>query len=283
MQGRYVEARRLIDRTYQLRPWINDRIAVHYPFNALQGAAEKLPDWPWPKYQLSRERWRAVGASLTAAVLHVASTSDSVQTFVQIGANDGKSGDPLHRLIQQGQLQGLLVEPQEAPFVALQKRYEAVAGLAFEQAAVVDKDGPVTMHTTEDRTTLGTLLPERNIMRLRKAWQEVSVPGMTIRTLLHKHGIAAFDLLQIDTEGYDYHVLKQVDLSENEVKIVNMEFYCLPITERIATMSQLDEEGFAWFFDGMDLLALRRDLFSDIFCITDLLVSVGSSARIELS
>jgi FkbM family methyltransferase len=198
---------------------------------------------------------------------------------VQVGANDGKSGDPLYNLIQQGRLQGLLVEPQESPFVALRKRYHAIAGLRFEQAAIVDQDGPVTMQTTEDRTTLGTLLPDRNIMRLRSEWKEVSVPGMTMRTLLDRHGITAFDVLQIDTEGYDYRVLKQVELSKNKVKVVNMEFYCLPVVERLAAMNQLDEAGFAWFFDGMDLLAVRRDLYSDPFLITDLLASFSGSAR----
>lgn len=268
MQRRYVEAKRLIDRTYQLRPWINDRIVVRHPFEVLQEAAERLPNWSWPTYQLLRERWRAIGSTLRDAVLHIAGASPG--TVVQVGANDGKSGDPLYALINQGKLQGLLVEPQEGPFLALRKRYEGLPGLRFEQAAVVDKDGPVIMTTVEDRTTIGTLVPERNIMRLRKARREVSVPGLTFRSLLDRHAISTFDVLQIDTEGYDYRILEQVDLRKHDVKIVNMEFYCLPVDERVATMRQLDAGNFAWFFDGMDLLALRRDVFSEIFCICDL-------------
>jgi FkbM family methyltransferase len=272
LQGRFGDARRIIDRAYSLRPWVNDGMVASDSLGILLKASASLPDWDWPRYQLARERWHAVDLTISAAVAHLSATGEEPLTFVQIGANDGKRGDPMHSLVRQYDLRGLLVEPQQGPFRRLRRNYADVDGLIFENVAIAEDEGPIEMTTTA-RHTLGTMVPDRNILQIRpkRDLEKITVTGRQLGPMLLQHGIERFDILQIDTEGYDYRVLRQVDLAARNVTIVNMEFYCLPVTERLAACAQLDAAGFAVFFGHMDLLAVKRDVFAEPFRITDLL------------
>lgn len=271
-QRRFREARRLIDRAYELRLWVNDRIVMPFTVEILADAAAAQPDWEWPRYQRARERWRSVGLTVTSAMNHLAKVADAVPTFVQVGANDGRRGDPIYELVRDLGLRGLLVEPQPEPFATLEKNYEGVEGLRFENAAVTDEDGPAEMVTTLDRSTIGSMTPTRNILKLRKEQElaKIVVAGLTFDSIMKRQQMDRFDLLQIDTEGFDYRVLRQVDLRRRGVKVVNLEYYCLPVSERLAACEQLDAADFVWDFGRMDLLAVRRDVFEDAFCVTEM-------------
>ena len=275
MRGRIGEARRAIDRAYRLRPRLPDsipeRIADVEVFDTLKRAAAEYPDWEWPRYQLLRERFRAVDASVANAIDHLVSSSAGAR-FVQIGANDGV-GDPLVGSIAKHKLEGLFVEPQPIPFAELKALYADRSGLEFERCAVADDEGPVELVATSGQTTLGTLVPERNLMKDKSDGdrESITVPGLHFDTVMAKHGVEKFQVLQMDTEGYDYRVLRQVDLDKYGVDVVNMEFYLLPLSERIATFELLNRKGFAYFFSKMDLLALRVGRFAGRFCISDFL------------
>ena len=75
---------------------------------------------------------------------------------VQIGANDGTTMDPLHRLLEQYALPGLMVEPQPSAFARLRANRGHLPGLKFEQALIAAEDGHATLYVL--RSGLG--LPE---------------------------------------------------------------------------------------------------------------------------
>lgn len=270
-RGRHAAGRRLIDRAYELRHWLDDRVCSPRAIEVLEDARRRCPDWDWPVYQLGRERWRAVGLDVRAAIEHLADARDEPVRFVQVGANDGRSGDPLRELIAAGRLQGLLVEPQPEPFERLRRRHQDADGLHFAPVAVTERDGPVTLYTDPERSTLGTLEPDRNLIRdRRRRAVELTVEGLTFDSLADRYGIDGFELLQLDTEGFDYKILRQVPLDEHGVQIVNLEYYCLPVAERRAAGELLARAGFALLYGEADLLAVQRSAFEDRFCITDL-------------
>ena len=49
-----------------------------------------------------------------------------------------------------------------------------------------------------------------------------------------------------------------------------MEFYCLPLKERIATFALLRRHGYAYRFGGMDLLAIDAARADRTFLLEDL-------------
>jgi FkbM family methyltransferase len=269
IQGHWQEGRRLVERAYSLKPWVDDRVLTPRALRMVAEAEHRFPDWVWPKYQLARERWRAVNLSLSTAVDHLVATKGRPPSFLQVGANDGRSGDPVAPLIKRVGMRGTFVEPQPTPLNSLRERYEGVAGLSFVPAAITEEDGPVTLFTDPSRTTLGTLDPSRNLMRDRgETTVELTVDGLTFESLASRFGIGEFDLLQLDTEGYDYKILKQVPLTDCKVQVVNMEHFCLPLDERLAACRYLEDHGFAYTFDVIDILAVRQDTFADAFCLT---------------
>ncbi len=61
--------------------------------------------------------------------------------FLQIGAHDGVSYDPIHHYVRQYHWNGLLVEPQPAIFQKLKQNYAGEKQLLFENSAVANQDG----------------------------------------------------------------------------------------------------------------------------------------------
>lgn len=269
-RDRVRRARRLIDRAYEAHHWLDDRVDSPDALLLLERARRTLPDWDWAHYQFDRARWHATGLGLGAAIDHLVAMGGNRPTFVQIGAHDGLRSDPLSDLIGRHGMSGLFVEPQAEPFARLRERYAGAPGLSFAQAAVTEADGPVTLYTDPSRMTLGTLTPDRNMMRGRAGSAvETTVVGRTFASLAAEHHVERCDVLQIDTEGHDYAILEQVALDDLDVKIVNMEYFCLPVAERRAAGELLQGTGFGLFYGQMDLLAVRLDVFGERFGITD--------------
>lgn len=57
------------------------------------------------------------------------------------------------------------------------------------------------------------------------------------------------------------------DLERFAPSVVHLEFYCLPLSERIEIMERLAANGYAWGFLERDLLAVRLDAASTDFCL----------------
>jgi hypothetical protein len=85
----------------------------------------------------------------------------------------------------------------------------------------------------------------------------MEVPTLTIDSLCAAHGIRAFDLVQIDTEGYDYEVVRQIDLDKYQPAIVLYEHYHLRPGEREACELHLESHGYRSISNFFDTLAVR--------------------------
>src|SRR6476620_2449700 len=78
--------------------------------------------------------------------------------FVEVGANDGVSFDPLHTYIIRHRWRGLLVEPLPDLFRQLKETYKQCTGLIFENMAIAEKPGCRDMYRiATDVLTNGTL------------------------------------------------------------------------------------------------------------------------------
>jgi FkbM family methyltransferase len=270
LEGRLLEARALIDRAFELKRWIKDVPDTLVDLQpAAEVAARLAPTWQWPRYELERRAFPSVGMTL-AWVVGAVRTTDST-FFVQVGANDGKgSKDPIHQFVVAHRWSGLAVEPMPAAFERLCQTYAGNRRVRPVNVAIDDEDGvrPMFFPSNSD-TTLASLLPDRNILSKQQGLQQVDVRCSTFASLFREHAVARVDVLQIDTEGYDYRVLRQFDFARFRPAIVNMEFFCLPLDERLATFALLRRHGYAYRYDGKDLLAVDRARFDEALCIVD--------------
>ena len=183
--------------------------------------------------------------------------------FVQIGAHDGKDDDPLRQYVTKHHWKGILVEPQPDMFAKLTQNYRDEPQLAFEQAAVANFDGAMTLYRPSGpaRGSADTCRATFNRELLRKqlgynvSIDELSVPAITITTLLAKHGVQRLDLLQLDTEGFDYEIIKMVAAANVKPTLLHFEHLLLSDADRQQCYADLTRQGYRLARNGINTIA----------------------------
>jgi FkbM family methyltransferase len=180
-------------------------------------------------------------------------TSHPKPFFIQIGANDGITDDVFRTYILDHSLEGVLVEPQPGPFARLVQNYQEHSGLRFENAAIGRSDGiaplygftgtlkdlPLDVFTSFSYDQVATVKKNLDIpFRIER----YDVPTMTFQTLLSKYGVKKLDILIIDTEGYDFEILKMIDFGVVCPAIIQFEYTHLPPADKVACYKMLVEK-----------------------------------------
>lgn len=181
--------------------------------------------------------------------------------FVQIGANDGLTGDPLQGLLAGAgsQWRGVMVEPVGHLFAQLRECYGSRPGLQLENAAIGEEDGAITIHRIrteqgdplwlEQLASLDREVLQRNAGQFGQFSDRIvseDVACLTVSTLLQRHQIQSLDLLLIDTEGWDWRVLRQFDLARLKPKLILYEHQHLSQDEHSDAHALLERHGYEW-------------------------------------
>jgi FkbM family methyltransferase len=189
--------------------------------------------------------------------------------FIQVGANDGEYGDPLHNFIVKYPWHGILVEPQPDVFAKLRENYAAIKNrLIFENIAIAKDLSTVAMYRALGNpnvyeASVASANPKtiaRQLgLRLRNL-ERFFVPCTTLNGLVRKYSMSHIDVLQIDAEGCDYDVLKTLDLSEVSPLIIQFEHGQLTRQEISGAVEYLSTHGYRILYGGhqIDTLALHR-------------------------
>jgi len=192
--------------------------------------------------------------------------------FVEIGANDGAQYDHLREQIAERSWRGIMVEPVPYVFARLRENYGDRAGIALENAAVAGSNGTMAFfHLAQAAPDERAGLPDwydalgsfsrdsvlshaPQIPDIERRLVSIDVPTITFDSLLAKHGADAVDLILVDTEGFDYEVLKTIDLARHRPRMVVYEHFNFDPAQRDACRDyirgfdyELLEEGFDTF------------------------------------
>jgi FkbM family methyltransferase len=206
---------------------------------------------------------------LELAVRELMTRQCSRLAFVQIGANDGVTGDPIRRFILEFGWPGVLVEPQPEIFERLRKNYPNQPQLRFEQCAIAGSSGTARFYTVRENGSDGVFAAtlasfdrsrvERYVRGREATVEELSVPTLTPADLLRKHDLMEFDLLQIDAEGYDFELLKLFALGASGPSIIHFESGNLAPKVQRECYRHLCACGYRVLTLGGDTLAMRED------------------------
>lgn len=193
-------------------------------------------------------------------------------TFVQVGANDGSARDPLRIQIGRRRWRGVMVEPVPYVFQRLAARYSGHPRIQLEQAAIADRSGSLPFYHLREAApgetvwqyyhALGSfrrdvLLKHRNfIPDIDSRLVETLVPCTTLGSLCKRHGLDHIDLLFIDTEGYDYEILRTVDFTTQRPRVIVYEHIHLSQEDRQHARELLAQQGYCCFEHGLDTAAL---------------------------
>lgn len=183
--------------------------------------------------------------------------------FVQVGANDGLTGDPICEFVQRYHWRGLLLEPQPEVFGELTENYKKEPQLILENAAVGEQVETLSMYTVTGSSYLGSF--DRKALTRRVSDQsrivEIPVQVTTFATLAKKHEIDHVDLLMIDTEGFDFEIIKLALNSEFPApRLIRYEHLHLSTPDRKACTKLLVKQGYQLLRDGRDTIAFRKEI-----------------------
>lgn len=192
---------------------------------SLEACAEKYDKVFTTINQLYRKGWYSCDDDREIFHSTLKSYQDEEKTVVVVGAMDGVTHDDLAPyLLKNEKWKGVLIEPVPYYFEKLVKNYSHLPNMSFENVAIAAKremrpmycvdreaiesgevpawcDGISTFHPEFGAITQGDILAKTVL---------TSVECVRFRDIVEKHNLRKIDILQIDTEGSDIAIFRQI-------------------------------------------------------------------------
>jgi FkbM family methyltransferase len=201
-------------------------------------------------------------------------------TFVQVGANDGVTGDPVRDLVLRYGERAILIEPQPGLMDALRSAYATFTGkLEVLPIAIGASQGTLMLYrlapsaedayqkavgrpssalASFDRDALHRKIAKRLQMsgeRASSVIEQLPCPMLPLSDVLQKHNVEHIDVLQVDCEGYDVEVIKSLGVARPT--IINFEHHLLTAEAWAEWETWAREGGYGYVRGKADCLAVR--------------------------
>jgi FkbM family methyltransferase len=192
--------------------------------------------------------------------------------FVQIGSNDGEQLDPLRAQILERGWSGIMVEPVPFVFERLRANYGHLPNVTLVNVAIDAEDGTRELYylpQSDDEglpqwyDALGSfrrevvLKHEEFIPDIASRVATIEVACLTFDSLCRRHGVRRVDVIQIDTEGYDFEIVRSIDLDRYRPAVLMYEHLHLDADTHRASIEHVARFGYETMSNGMDTLCLR--------------------------
>lgn len=193
--------------------------------------------------------------------------------FIQIGANDGEQLDHLRHSILKGRWRGIMVEPVLYVFERLAQNYGHLNDrLILEPVAIAPEESQMPFWHLR-KAEAGTELPrwydalgsfrkdvvlkhKEFIPDIEERLTSTQVPTLSFQSLCEKHEVESVDLIQMDTEGYDFEVIKLIDFERYRPVLLIYEHLHLDESTRQLCEAHLRKHGYELFSEQMDTWCL---------------------------
>jgi FkbM family methyltransferase len=192
--------------------------------------------------------------------------------FIQVGANDGIANDPIRWYVFKHGWHGILIEPQPVIFKQLQENYKGTEGLIFENCAISPQQKNVELYYLDESDVdwpfvnrIATLDPNKGwLAKAKERAKKVNVKSRTLNQVIEAHSMNSFDVLVIDTEGFDFEVLKTIDLTRHQPTVIVYEERHLAPPEHDQAEILLWKHGYTVFTQKFpnDTFAIHRARFN---------------------
>ena len=191
---------------------------------------------------------------------------------VQVGSNDGKTGDPLHSwLLSKKGWSAVFVEPVPFLFESLKEAYSGEKRFSFENVVINDGSEVPFYWVSQDARAelpdlpfwwnqLGGFSREHitdHLPELEPFIETTTLLGISLTDLFERHALDKVDLLHIDTEGADYKILSQLNLDRYHPRVILYEWKHLS-EEEYKQSIQFLLGSYVLFNLGADILAISK-------------------------
>lgn len=193
----------------------------------------------------------------------------SAFSFIQVGAFDGISHDWLFDFVKKRNSTGLVIEPLYEYFKKLKENY------SFNRKII-----PVNLAIHPDLTEVVLYRVDINYLNQLPDWAEgissidpthhqkinipsemitsIKVPASPLMMVVDKYyKEARTNLIQIDTEGFDYKILQSIDFNKVSPDIIKMEYINLSLEDITKSISLLRYHNYYCLYDVSDIIAIQ--------------------------
>ena len=199
--------------------------------------------------------------------------------IIQIGANDGKTLDPVYKKNLEHGKKILLIEPQKIYNEILLNNYSDFKGeLNIENVAIGEKNEDLEFYILKEEywdeyknkfgreanslfsfrkeLLAGLIAPRLGIKfsEIDNYITTLDVNIVSLQNLIKKYNFNEIDLLQIDAEGYDFKIINS--LGNIKPKLINFESFRLSGGEWDSFKEFCKINGYGYIQGTMDTLAI---------------------------
>ena len=200
--------------------------------------------------------------------------------FIQIGANDGVSTDPIYNFVtlNSKKVKGVALEPMPDVFETLKNNYKRYPNVKLCNLAIHNSKSQMDLYKVNPKYSKDLPKWTKGIASFNKRHHELSgidskfiisekVKCISFDGLLNKYSINQVDLLQIDTEGYDSEIIFSIDFSKIKPSIIHFEHGLrdgvMDKNTFLKVQSLLRENGYGIIVELYDVIAYQDDLLVD--------------------
>jgi len=202
--------------------------------------------------------------------------------FVQIGSNDADFGDPIKSHIKARCWRGIMVEAVPYVFERLKTNYESDR-IRIVCCAITEQSGQRSFYSLkEDKDPslpkwydqLGSfrkdvILKHSDLIPdLESRIEKIDVKCLSYNQLLKDFAVGEVDLLHVDTEGYDYVIIRQVQLDGGGPEVVIFEHKHMLVSERRELLQIFRKHGYRCLVGTNDVLCIRRNAIATLAIAT---------------
>lgn len=229
--------------------------------------------------------WRPDYPSINAILDRWAREKEDFK-FIQVGANDGYTNDPVYKYVRSYDWEGLLIEPQKEVFQKeLRKTYKGFDNITLVNAAIDAENGFKTLYkigfsNSKWATGLSSFNKEMVEKQFERGYVEKcasaageklpesendyisteTIQTITFNKLINSNDFSEINGLFVDAEGYDYDLIKMFDFSKYQPGLVMFEHQHMVRSEEWELIDRLQEMNYSIFRGDYNTLAHRPEV-----------------------
>lgn len=189
--------------------------------------------------------------------------------FVQVGANDGVSFDFLYDFVKQRNSCGIVIEPIKQYYNELLINYKDFPEIVKINKAIHPTNKEIIIYRIAPNATsnypdwvkgIASFDPHHHIkLKINsKDIIEEKVEGETLMNTIYDNYFShKIDYVQVDTEGFDYEVLKMLDFAKFLPNMIKYESVNLSKEDQNNSRLLLKKNGYYLFNEGGDTIGVN--------------------------
>ncbi|WP_339698766.1 FkbM family methyltransferase [Algoriphagus aquimarinus] len=193
-------------------------------------------------------------------------------SFIQIGGNDGVSFDFLYSEVIKRDSYGLIVEPSPKYFKELENNYIDFKNIFLLKKAIFKSNSIVKLYEVNSNGLkkipdwgkgVGSI-DKKNLTKNELSDDDIDVievEGITFMDMLDNYPeFTSVNYLQIDTEGFDFEILKLIDFSKFQCDFIRYEKANLSLADLLESEVLLKKQGYQIVSDEYDNFCFKPPL-----------------------